>query len=118
MKILTTSSSAQTIKVIPREYITSGTLTVRNDTTNTSTNYSISASTIDDDLSFNVTFSPVLKEGFYYDMTLKNSSSKIIYKDKIFCTDQTINQTNNNYYTVNSGEYTTQNTYDDDYITL
>ena len=34
MKILTTSSSAQTIKVIPREYITSGTLSLRNDTTN------------------------------------------------------------------------------------
>ena len=51
-------------------------------------------------------------------MTIKNSSAKIIYKDKIFCTDQTVNQANNNYYTVNSGEYTTQNTYDDDYITV
>ena len=118
MKILTTSSSAQTIKVIPREYITSGTLTIRDDTSNTSKNYSITASTVDDDLVFNVTFSPVLAEGLYYDMTLKNSSSKIIYKDKIFCTDQTINQTNNNYYTVNSGVYTTENSYDDDYITV
>ena len=43
---------------------------------------------------------------------------KIIYKDKIFCTDQTINQANNNYYTVNSGVYTTENSFDDDYITI
>jgi len=118
MKILTTSSSAQTIKVIPREYISSGTLTIRDDTSNTSKNYSISATTVNDDLVFNVTFSPVLAEGLYYDMVLKNSSSKIIYKDKIFCTDQTINQANNNYYTVNSGVYTTENSYDDDYITI
>ena len=118
MKVLKTTASAQTIKVIPREYITSGTLTVRDDTTNTSTNYNITASTVEDDLTFNVTFSPVLTEGFFYDMTVKNSSAKIIYKDKIFCTDQTVNQANNNYYTVNSGEYTTQNTYDDDYITV
>ncbi len=118
MKILTTSSSAQTIKVIPREYITSGTLSLRNDTTNVDKDYSISPSTVDDDLVFTVTFSPVLQEGLYYDFTLKNSSSKIIYKDKIFCTDQTINQANNNYYTVNSGVYTTENSFDDDYITI
>ena len=118
MKILTTSSSAQTIKVIPREYVTSGPLTIRDDTSNTSKNYSVTPSTVDDDLVFSVTFSPVLAEGLYYDMTLKNSSSKIIYKDKIFCTDQTINQTNNDYYTVNSGVYTTENSYDDDYITV
>ena len=118
MKILTTSSSAQTIKVIPREYITSGTLSLRNDTTNVDKDYSISPSTVDDDLVFTVTFSPVLQDGLYYDFTLKNSSSKIIYKDKIFCTDQTINQANNNYYTVNSGVYTTENSFDDDYITI
>ena len=118
MKILTTSSSAQTIKVIPREYITSGTLSLRNDTTNVDKDYSISPSTVDDDLVFTVTFNPVLQEGLYYDFTLKNSSSKIIYKDKIFCTDQTINQANNNYYTVNSGVYTTENSFDDDYITI
>ena len=118
MKILTTSSSAQTIKVIPREYITSGTLSLRNDTTNVDKDYSISPSTVDDALVFTVTFSPVLQEGLYYDFTLKNSSSKIIYKDKIFCTDQTINQANNNYYTVNSGVYTTENSFDDDYITI
>ena len=118
MKILTTSSSAQTIKVIPREYITSVTLSLRNDTTNVDKDYSISPSTVDDDLGFTVTFSPVLQEGLYYDFTLKNSSSKIIYKDKIFCTDQTINQANNNYYTVNSGVYTTENSFDDDYITI
>ena len=56
MKILTTSSSAQTIKVIPREYITSGTLSLRNDTTNVDKDYSISPSTVDDDLVFTVTF--------------------------------------------------------------
>ena len=118
MKVLKTTASAQNIKVIPREYITSGTLSIKNETTNVNKDYAITATTVEDDLSFNVTFSPVLQEGVFYEITLKNSSSKIIYKDKVFCTDQTINQTTNSYYTVNSGEYITQNTYDDDYITL
>tara|TARA_Y100001951_G_scaffold7362_1_gene4647 strand:+ start:163 stop:459 length:297 start_codon:yes stop_codon:yes gene_type:complete len=64
------------------------------------------------------TISPVLKEGRYYDLTLLSGSS-VVYKDKIFCTDQTINQANNNYYDINSGEYTfdeTAGSHDNDYI--
>ena len=33
------------------------------------------------------------------------SDSAIIYKDKIFCTDQSTNQSNNEHYTVNKDEY-------------
>ena len=47
------------------------------------------------------------------------SSEVNIYKDKIFCTDQTINQADNDYYTINSGEYTQSTSYpDDDYIII
>ena len=40
----------------------------------------------------------------------------ISYKDKIFCTDQTVQQSTNNYYTINSGTYTTDTTYDNELI--
>ena len=53
-------------------------------------------------------------------MTVKEGTS-VIYKDKIFCTNQTINQSNNSYYTVNSGEYTTptgDDKHDNDYIII
>ena len=64
--------------------------------------------------------SPVLVEGRFYDLTLKEGAN-VIYKDKIFCTNQTVNQANNDYYTVNSGEYTTptgDDKYDNDYIII
>jgi len=50
-------------------------------------------------------------------MTVKEGTD-IIYKDKIFCTDQTVDQENNDYYTMNSGEYTTEDSYDNDYIII
>ena len=116
MKILTTSAGAQTVKIIPREYVSTATMEIKDDQTNTNKIYNISPTTVNDDLSIAVTFDPVLVEGHYYNMTIKNSSNKVIFKDKVFCTDQTLNQNNNDYYTVNESVYTTDNTYDDDYI--
>ena len=47
------------------------------------------------------------------------SSENVIYKDKIFCTDQTIDQLNDSYYDINSGEYTETTSYpDDDYLII
>ena len=116
MKILTTSAGAQTVKIIPREYVSTATMEIKDDQTNTNKIYNISPTTVNDDLSIAVTFDPVLVEGHYYNMTIKNSSNKVIFKDKVFCTNQTLNQNNNDYYTVNESVYTTDNTYDDDYI--
>ena len=45
MKLLTTSTDAQTIKVIPREYVTSATFKLTDDTTNTTSSYSVSPTT-------------------------------------------------------------------------
>lgn len=118
MKVLTTSSSSQTIKVIPREYVSNATLTIRDDQTNATVNYSITPTTSNDELVISNTFSPELEEGHFYDMTLTNGSSEVIYKDKIYCTDQTVDQSTNDYYTINDSEYTTDTSYDDDYIVL
>ena len=68
--------------------------------------------------SFSDTFDPILKEGHFYDMTLKKVDGTIIYKDKIFCTDQPIDQTQDQEYTINSGEYISDTTYDNDFIIL
>jgi hypothetical protein len=53
-----------------------------------------------------------LVENRFYDMTCKFGSD-VIYKDRIFCTDQVIAD-----YTVNKNVYTTENTYNNDYIIL
>jgi len=119
MKHLTTTASAQTLKIIPRSYASTVSMILRDDSTNTSTTYSsISTSTDKNYLVISQALSPVLVEGRFYDITVKEGTS-VIYKDKIFCTSQTINQSNNDYYTVNSGEYTIptgDDKHDNDYI--
>tara|TARA_B100000925_G_C21958459_1_gene452257 strand:- start:185 stop:532 length:348 start_codon:yes stop_codon:yes gene_type:complete len=112
---LTTSTDAQTIKVIPRSYATNVSLIFRDDSTNTSVTYTSSATTNKNHLVISQALA--LKEGRFYDLTIKEGTS-VIYKDKVFCTDQTVDQDTNNYYTVNQGEYTTETTYDNDYIIL
>ena len=110
MKILTTSTSAQTLKIIPRDYQANIDVVLRDNSTNESTTYSVATSTSGDYMTFDLTLT--LVENRFYDMTCKFGSN-VIYKDKIFCTDQVIAD-----YTVNEGQYTTENTYDNDYIIL
>ena len=113
---LTTSASAQTLKIIPRSYASSVSMILRDDSTNTSTTYSsISTSTDKNYLVVSQALSPVLVEGRFYDLTIKEGSN-VIYKDKVFCTDQTISS-----YTVNSSEYTVptgNDVLDNDYIVI
>jgi len=143
MIVLTTSATAQTLKVIPRQYDTVFKMSVRDDSTNVTVEYDVNSATISGNYyTFDNVFSPVLVEGHFYDLELfasydywntnyslwqnydvlwqEDAGFKgIIYKDRIFCTDQTINQTNNNYYDINSGEYTfdeTTGSHDNDYI--
>tara|TARA_R100000900_G_scaffold58259_1_gene47098 strand:- start:4602 stop:4967 length:366 start_codon:yes stop_codon:yes gene_type:complete len=118
---LTTSASSQTLNIIPRSYAGTVSMILRDDSTNTSTTYSsISTTTNKNYLVISKVLSPVLVEGRFYDLTVKDGAS-IIYKDKIFCTDQTINQSNNDYYSVNDGSYTVPtgtDAYDNDYIII
>ena len=142
MKILTTSTSAQTLTFVPRSYPTEIILSIRDTSTNTTTRTeNVTLTRSNDNASISHAFS--LVEGRFYDLNIIEgigalwntynvqweaasdnwesivSSEASIYLDKIFCTDQTINQAENNYYTINSGEYTQTTNYpDDDYIII
>ena len=142
MKILTTSTSAQTLTFVPRSYPSEVIVTIRDTSTNTTTRTeNVTLTKSNDKASISHAFS--LVEGRFYDLKIIEgigalwntynvlweaasdnwesivSSEENIYLDKIFCTDQTINQTDNNYYTINSGEYTETTSYpDDDYIII
>ena len=77
------------------------------DQTNTPATITITSSTQGDYVN-TITASFTLKEGHFYDLVLKQGTD-IVYKDRIFCTDQNIVN-----FSVNSGEYTsntTANTY-------
>jgi len=116
MKLLSTSTDDQTVKIIPREYVTTATLKITDDSTNTASTYSISPTTERNHLVITQAFA--LKEGRYYDMLLTKADGTVVYRDKIFCTAQTVVQSSNDYYTVNKDLYTSDTSYDNDFIVL
>ena len=136
MIILNTSAVAQEVKVIPREYIADFSLSLRDDSTNVLQTYEITnASTVGNYLVFSNIFSLVANH--FYDITLQTAYSfwntnfklwqnettlwnvddaddMIIYKDRIFCTDQDV--TDNKMYDINKDQYNNYNGYDNEYI--
>ena len=116
MIILTTSATAQSLSVIQRSYVSTFTLSIRDDSTNVEKTYSItSAVNSGNYLNFNNIFDPILVENHFYDLKLI-SNGEVIYKDRIFCTDQDIDQLNSDYYDLNSNEYLDYNGYDNTYL--
>ena len=140
MIILTTSATAQTIDIIPREYSSTFSVDLRDDSTNVTKVYEVTnAVTLGNYLQFNLTFNPLLVQNHFYDFRLyvdynfwntnynlweaeftkwneTNTKVSQIFVGKIFCTDQPINQLENKYYKLNEGQYTHNNSYNNDYI--
>ena len=104
MKHLLPISTSQTIKIIPRVYDTSVTIKLRDDSTNDEVSITPTSTINKNHLELSSIFD--LKEGRFYDLkVIQTSSQKIIYRDKIFCTTQSTNQSNNEHYTVNKNQY-------------
>jgi hypothetical protein len=101
MIVLTTSTSAQTFSFIPRDIPTS--MVITDDQTNTPVTISIGSQTQGNYVN-TLTATFALKEGHFYDLVLYKNTD-IVYKDRIFCTDQNIVS-----FSVNNGEYTSNTT--------
>lgn len=137
MIVLTTATASQTFNVIPREYVTDAEICIRDESTNevicvlttgqlwnTNTfqwqlaNYDWedeAGIVITNDLMY-ITMNLNLIEGRFYDIKISNNSGTVIFRDKIFCTDQTIDQETNNYYDMNAGQYIENSSGNNDYI--
>ena len=108
MKHLLPTTNAQTIKIIPRVYSTSVTIKLRDDSSNDET--IILPYAIINKNYVELTNVFTLVEGRFYDLKVYNgqgsvTEADIIYRDKIFCTAQSTNQSNNEHYTVNKDVY-------------
>ena len=136
MKVLTTSTTPQEIKIIPRSYPSLITVKVRNESTN-GIDTLLNVPTTQDKgyLVFSAIYD--LEEAFTYELTILDGSN-VIYKDKIFCTNQDIatysvnvdtrawdttldiwNTTENDWEAEGTVDiYETENTYDNDYIII
>lgn len=95
MVILKSSALTQTFKVIPREYLADSIVIAGAEG---STTYSVTASQSGRYLTWDKIVT--LIEGQFYTLTVLNGTD-VVYKDRIFCTNQTIAD-----YTINNGEYT------------
>jgi hypothetical protein len=134
MVILRETEDAQVFKIVPRLYnVGVSILRVRNDSTNTVSEYEFNSTTIGNYSSLSGVIS--LKKDTFYDLEVYNSADGWdsetkswqndgawtendeltlipLYKDRIFCT----NQDDYERYTVNKDGYVTENTHDNDYI--
>ena len=98
MVILQQSASEQSIRFIPRTSTYDG-LFITDDQTNTEVQVTISSSVQGDYFdTINATFS--ILENHFYNLEIRNGTT-VVYKDKIFCTNQAVDS-----YSVNEGKYT------------
>jgi len=97
MIVLKEIGTAQTVQFVPTRRNAGNRLFLTNETTNVTTEYSITCTQV----SYYLTFSKVLalKEGHFYTMIIQQDD-ELIYRDKVFCTNQTIGT-----YTVNKDQY-------------
>lgn len=106
MIILKQSGLTQTFNVIPRSYSADSIVITG---VEGSTTYSITASESGRYLTWDKIVT--LVEGQFYTLTVLNGTD-IVYKDRIFCTNQTVAD-----YTINNNEYT-EETSNNDFIIL
>ncbi len=122
MQILNTSGT-YTLRVIPRKFdTTGGKIKLNNDrnadsySTTTPTSISIDGNYLK--LDFSLSPTNQLIEGEFYKLEVWDSQNKVNYMDTIFCTDQDINQSDNEYYNINENQYIPNNQNDNDYIII
>jgi len=96
MIILKQQIEAQTFSFIPRE-LNATTIVLRNETTGKETSIETEFYLSDYYLTTTSVFD--LKENTFYNLTIKNNND-IVYLDKIFCTNQSLES-----YTVNKNQY-------------
>ena len=106
MIILKQQGTSQTFKIIPRK-LQATSMTFTHEETGAVLTYSISPSVSGYYLSISKIVA--LKEGHFYSLKVYNGTD-IVYRDKVFCTNQTIST-----YSVNNNEYV-QNTSNNDYV--
>lgn len=139
MKVLKPTTDEQTFYVIPKYYSISDKLFFRDDQTNEVVEYTPTMVKVNDFIKVTGVFN--LREGHFYDMSLINNfdvwnenldnwqlaqynwestgkRKERVAFDKVFCTNQPINQNLYQEYTINKGVYKTDDSFDNDYIIL
>ena len=128
--ILFNTTATNQFTIIPRDYVSSAYMTIRDDSTNVTVDYTLvprvagvgNIEIVNDTYNvYNDTYSNLV-EGHFYDLTIYSYVAKtnVIYKDRIFCTAQKaeIDADNNYFYKVNKDQYTEYDGFNNDYIVI
>jgi len=107
MIILKEQNTSQTFKFIPR-YYTGVNLRLVNESSGQVYSYNVSPERIG--YYHQITHIVDTKEGNFYSLTIFDDNSNVVYKDKVFCTNQEITE-----YTINKDEYV-QKSSDNEFI--
>tara|TARA_A200000159_G_scaffold45545_1_gene41784 strand:- start:2833 stop:3192 length:360 start_codon:yes stop_codon:yes gene_type:complete len=119
MIVMTTATTNKELFFIPREYETTNlTVDLTDDITGDLINPDSETYTRQGDYLKAVVAYTGLKEDRFYTLRATKTSGDVVYKDKVFVTNQTIDQVNNEAYTINEDEYVEQATSNNDYIVL
>lgn len=118
MVILTTSINAQTFLVIPRSPIAAVTFELTDKSKRTTVPVTVAVSNSNGYMTVVGAFvdgqnKPLMIAQRFYSFAIKNGNV-IIFRGTIFCTDQT----NFNIFDINAGVYTTENTYNNDFVII
>ena len=143
--IVFTTTASQTLTIIPREYLGSFTVDIRDTSLNKTFNYFEDTTTTSGDyLSFTGNYvddedDSIFKEARFYDLDLyadynywntnlslwetydeiwqtDSDKKSRVYKDRIFCTNQDIDQNDSDYYDLNKDQYVTNDSFNNEYI--
>ena len=145
--IVLTTSATQTLNVIPRAYLGAFTIDVRDSSLNKNfTYYEDTVTTSGDYMQFTNSYvdgsgNTIFKEARFYDLDLyadfniwntnlslwemydeiwqtDSNQKERIYKDRIFVTDQDIDQNDFDIYSMNKDQYKTNDSYNNEYIVI
>jgi hypothetical protein len=111
MNILTTSASAQNLQIIPRSFPASVSARLTNESTNTTQTQTIAPTSANGYMTLNAAWT--LKEANFYLLEVF-SGVNLIYRGRVFCTDQT----NFEKFTVNAGVYDQETAGDNTFVII
>lgn len=137
MIVFNTEAIDKVFNIIPRDYVANFTMSIIDDSTNIPIFYNITGATTQINyLNFSANLTLQLVEGHFYNLRLyvdynywqtnfllwENDTSLwnidrkgdvTIFRDRMFCTDQLINQLEDDYYDINKNKYITFNAVND-----
>lgn len=120
MIVFTTSTGTQDMFFIPRIYDTTNVEVVLTDdiTLVDATNTAATFTRTGDYIKAELAYSNLKEDRFYTVRVKRTTDNAILYKDKLFVTNQVIDQVNNNMYSINKDEYIEKETSSNDYIVI